>query len=162
MKLKWSALSLLSLMLLLIACNNSPVVEDTISNVQTQIEPIALPPATIHETLVDEQGAVSVAVTPLNLEEAGADTLTFEVVMDTHSVDLSMDLANLTTLTMDNGDEIMAVLWDAQAGGHHVSGILSFPAPVNDTTLLTGASQLTMTIHNVDAPERVFTWQLGK
>jgi hypothetical protein len=103
-----------------------------------------------------------VAVTPLNLEETDAETLAFEVVMNTHSVDLSMDLASLTTLKLDNGNEVTAVLWDAQPGGHHVSGILSFPASVNGTTLLAEASQLTLTIRDVDVSVRVFTWQLGK
>lgn len=162
MKLKLKTLSLLSLMLLLVACNNSPVVEDTVSDVQTQIEPITPQPATTHETLVDKQGAVSVAVTPLNLEEVGAETLAFEVAMNTHSVDLSMDLVNLTMLTVDNGNEVAAALWDAQPGGHHVSGILSFPASLNGTALLAEASQLTLTIRDVDVPNRVFTWHLGR
>jgi hypothetical protein len=160
-------LFLLSLTLLLAACNrDGPIIENTVLDVPAidgnQIEPIAVEEAANHETLVDEQGAVSVAVTPLNLEETDAETLAFEVVMNTHSVDLSMDLASLTTLKLDNGNEVTAVLWDAQPGGHHVSGILSFPASVNGTTLLAEASQLTLTIRDVDVSVRVFTWQLGK
>jgi hypothetical protein len=43
-------------------------------------------------TRLDEQGMVTVEVTPLNLGMPG-ETLVFEVSMNTHSVDLSMDLA---------------------------------------------------------------------
>lgn len=165
MKLRWMILSVLSLTLFLAACKSSPVIENTVSDIPAidgnQIEQIVPEAATNHEALVDEQGAVSVAVTPLNLEEVDAETLAFEVVMDTHSVDLSMDLASLTTLKLDNGNEVTATLWDAQPGGHHVSGVLLFPAFVGSSALLEGASQLSLTIREVDAPERVFTWQLG-
>lgn len=111
------------------------------------------------ETIVDEQGAVSVAVTPVNLSEDAA-TLDFEVSMNTHSVELDMDLAALATLTTDNGRTVIATLWDAMPGGHHVSGVLSFPAVVGETAVLEGAAQLTLTIRDVDAAERVFVWSL--
>jgi hypothetical protein len=108
---------------------------------------------------VDEQGAVSVAVTPVDLRES-APTLDFEVAMNTHSVDLSMDLAALARLTTDNGHSVTATLWDAVPGGHHVSGVLSFPATMEGAAVLAGASQLTVTIRGVDAPERTFVWSL--
>jgi hypothetical protein len=113
------------------------------------------------ETLVDEQGQISVAVTPLNLS-AATTTLDFEVVLDTHSVDLSMDLTTLATLTTDNGHQVTATLWDAPQGGHHVAGVLSFPATIDGISLLDHASRLTVTIGNVDAPERAFTWDLSE
>lgn len=116
-------------------------------------------PAAALETAVDEQGAVSVAVTPVDLS-VDAPTLDFEVAMNTHSVDLSMDLATLATLTTDNGRSVTATVWDAVPGGHHVSGVLSFPATVKETAVLAGASQLTLTIRDVDAPERTFVWSL--
>jgi hypothetical protein len=46
-------------------------------------------------------------------------------------------------------------------GGHHVGGTLSFPASVDGVSLLDGARVLTMTIRDVDIPERIFTWQLN-
>ena len=112
------------------------------------------------ETAVDEQGEVKVAVTPVNLAR-DASTLDFEVVLDTHSVDLSMDLASLATLTTDNGRSVLANRWDGMAGGHHVSGFLSFPASADGVALLEGAAQLTLTIRDVDAPARIFTWPLA-
>lgn len=111
------------------------------------------------ETLVDDQGAVSVAVTPLNADQDGA-TLDFEVAMNTHSVDLSMDLAQLAQLVTDTGREVQAVAWSGEAGGHHVSGVLSFPATGDGVPLLEGATTLTLTLENVDAPARTFTWRL--
>jgi len=108
---------------------------------------------------VDQRGSVVVEVTPLNLRDA-ADTLDFEVAMNTHSVDLSMDLSTLATLTTDTGVSVQATAWDAPGGGHHVSGKLRFPATKDGKSILDGASRLTLTILNVDAPSRAFEWQL--
>lgn len=109
----------------------------------------------------DGQGMVTVEVTPLNLDKA-ADTVTldFDVAMNTHSVDLSMDLAQLATLTTDTGVSVKAAKWEATPGGHHVSGKLIFPATQDGKGILEGATKLTLTIVNVDAPSRVFEWQL--
>ncbi len=111
------------------------------------------------EVQLDEQGFVEVAVTPLNLN-ASDGSLDFSVGLNTHSVDLSMDLASLATLEADNGLGVQAVSWEAPLGGHHVSGILSFPVTTDGTSLLEGASHLTLRIHDVDAAERTFTWSL--
>ena len=107
----------------------------------------------------DEQGAVTFEVTPLNLDSA-TDTLEFDVSMNTHSVDLSMDLAQLATLTTDAGVSLQAGKWDATPGGHHVEGKLIFPATQDGKSVLDGAGKLTLTIVNVDAPTRVFEWPL--
>ena len=107
----------------------------------------------------DAQGAVTVSVTPLNLS-APTDQLKFDVALETHSVDLSMDLATLSTLTTDTGLTIQATAWDAPRGGHHVQGKLIFPATQDGKSILEGTSKLTLTIINVDAPTRVFEWQL--
>ncbi len=107
----------------------------------------------------DSQGAVMVEVTPLNLQNP-SDQIEFEVAMNTHMVNLSMNLAALSTLTTDTGLSVPAASWEAPAGGHHVSGKLVFPATQNGKSVLEGASQLTLTILKVDAPARVFEWQL--
>ena len=110
-------------------------------------------------TRIDEQGAVVFEVTPLNLGTP-ADTLDFDVAMNTHSVDLSMDLAALSTLSTDNGVIVQASKWDAVPGGHHVEGTLIFPSAQDGTSILEGASQLALTIVDVDATSRVFEWEL--
>jgi hypothetical protein len=108
---------------------------------------------------LDQQGAVVVEVTPLDLGTP-ADTLEFNVAMNTHSVDLSMDLATLATLMTDTGVTVQATTWDAPRGGHHVSGKLIFPTTKDGKSILEGASKLTLTIINVDVPSRVFEWEL--
>jgi hypothetical protein len=108
---------------------------------------------------LDEQGAVVFQVTPLNLGTP-ADTLQFDVAMNTHSVDLSMDLAVLSTLSTDTGATVPASKWDAVPGGHHVSGTLIFPSAQGGKSILDGANKLTLTIVNVDTPARVFEWEL--
>ena len=109
---------------------------------------------------VDEQGAVTVEITPLNLNNAWK-SIDFQVDMNTHSVDLSMDLAALATLTTDTGQIVQASLWDASLGGHHVGGKLSFPGSAETGSVLEGAKKITLTLLNVDTPERVFVWERG-
>ncbi len=122
------------------------------------VEPVAGEGGFPTATLTDEQGAVSVTVTQLNLNGPG-DTLDFAVAMDTHSVELDMDLTQTATLTTDTGLALSPSRWDAPSGGHHVSGTLSFAALADGAAVLDGATQLTLTLRNVDAPERVFTWE---
>lgn len=159
MNLKLWPIMILLLGVLLAACRDEPAVAPPVVSAEESNagETAVQPPGAAYKTLADEQGAVSVAVTPMNLN-AGESLLDFEVAMDTHSVDLSMDLAALATLTANNGRSVTAAAWDAVPGGHHVSGVLSFPAMVDGTAVLDGASSLTLTIRNVDAPERVFIW----
>jgi len=111
-------------------------------------------------TVINQQGAVTVEVTPLNLNSPTED-LEFDVVLNTHSVDLSMDLTTLATLTTDTGVTVQATTWDAPRGGHHVEGRLIFPASKDDKPILEGATKLTLTIVDVDAPSRVFEWDLN-
>ncbi len=63
----------------------------------------------LQPAVTDNQGAVVVEITPLNLRNA-EQMLDFEVVLNTHSVDLSMDLAALATLQTDNGYMVQATL----------------------------------------------------
>jgi hypothetical protein len=110
-------------------------------------------------TRMDQQGMVVVELTPLNLGKAD-DTLIFEVSMNTHSVDLSMDLAQLSTLTTNTGVVIQAITWDAPLGGHHVSGKLTFPAKKGGVSIMDGVTNITLQIRNLDADLRTFEWQL--
>jgi hypothetical protein len=108
----------------------------------------------------DSQGAVTVEVTPLDLDKPG-NTLKFDVAMNTHMVNLSMDLLTLATLTTDTGLNIQPTLWDAPKGGHHVDGTLSFPTAKDGKSILDGAKQLTLTISGIDNATRTFTWNLS-
>ncbi len=117
------------------------------------------PPAGQDLARTDGQGAVEVEVTPNNLTNPG-ETLDFAVGLNTHSVNLNMDLATLATLKTDTELSVNASSWNGESGGHHVSGSLTFPAKVDGKSLLEGAKVLTLVIKNVDAPERTFSWNL--
>lgn len=106
---------------------------------------------------VDDQGAVTITVTPLGLPADGGP-LTFEVAMNTHSVELDMPLAELASLTTDNGLSLTAASWDGPSGGHHVAGTLAFALNQEQLGLLSTAGSVTLTIRDVDAPERRFRW----
>jgi hypothetical protein len=164
----------LFLMFILVACAPSPRTTELPISQPSPVSNIAPTPTddpTLLPTLfpnsngngeltrMDEQGAVVFEVTPLNLSTP-ADTLEFNVAMNTHSVDLSMDLAVLSTLSTDTGVSLQASKWDAIPGGHHVEGTLIFPSAQDGKSLLEGASKLTLTIVDVDAASRVFEWEL--
>ena len=145
---------LATLALLLAACSAAT---PTPAVTPTPDRPTAEPGGDV--TRIDQQGAVTVEITPLNLGSS-SDDIKFEVSLNTHSVDLSMDLASLSTLTTDTGITVQAIQWEAPSGGHHVSGQLIFPATKDGKSILEDASKLTLAILNVDAASRVFEWEL--
>lgn len=112
-------------------------------------------------TVVDKQGAVEVAVTLVESEWQDSGKLVFQVVMNTHSVDLSMDLAMLANLQSDNGLSLQAESWSG-GGGHHVVGYLDFGIPDQEVIqAMEAAGRWSLTLREIDAPERVFAWYLG-
>lgn len=110
-------------------------------------------------TRMDDQGGIIFEVTPLNLDQ-NVESFEFNIILTTHSIDLSMDLAATATLATDTGVIVKSTLWDAPRGGHHVEGKLIFPATVNGRSVLDGAAKLTLTVTDVYAPVRVFEWEL--
>jgi hypothetical protein len=109
------------------------------------------------ETKLDDQGAVVVEITPLHLNMRN-NTLYFGVALNTHSVDLSMDLAKLASMVIDFNEEIEAEFWDGPSGGHHVSGTLIFSLTESEMAELLKSNDLELTLFNVDAAERIFYW----
>ena len=104
-------------------------------------------------TRTHEANGVSVEIVPLNLYDAVAETVEFEIIFTTHSVDLNYDFAALATLRSDAGVEVAALKWDGPMGGHHVYGVLSFPA------LQARGQTITLTLRDIAAaPERSFVW----
>lgn len=150
--------AILTLPIFLAACSAA----STPPPIDSQLDPVSTEsatPANDSATRMDEQGAIIFEITPLNLD-APTDTVEFGVVLTTHSIDLSMDLATLSTLTTDTGISVVSTLWDAPLGGHHVEGKLIFPSTKDGKSILEGATKLTLTIINVDAPTRIFEWEL--
>ncbi len=110
---------------------------------------------------LDDQGAVEVVVRPRNLLSAAGGLIEFDIYMNTHSVDLSMDLAALSTLETDLGLYVAAGWWSG-GSGHHVQGVLTFPERDEaGRTILEGARTVTLRIEGVDAPVREFYWEVS-
>jgi len=137
----------LAFVLTLAACSAAAAPEPTLPALPSLL-PSTPEPVTVStgvslptETVSDSQGAVIVDITPKNFT---AETLDFDVSLNTHSVDLSMDLAAMAILTTDTGITVPASLWDAPRGGHHVAGTLQFPASVDGKSVLEGAKQITI------------------
>jgi hypothetical protein len=126
------------------------------SQVQSEVAQ-AQPVAASFETQSNDEQAVTVEVTPLNLAEGGT-TLKFEVAFNTHSVDLGFDPAALSVLRDAQGLEYPATTWEGDpAGGHHRSGTLHFELPQVPT------DAVEVIIRDVaGVPERVFRWDLVK
>lgn len=86
--------------------------------------------------------------------------LVFEVVMDTHSVNLDQyNLKDLTVLRFGIGPEARAAAWESPSGGHHVEGTLTFSD--SQPLIAADASYLELVIRNLaGVAERVFRWEL--
>lgn len=109
-----------------------------------------------YQSQTDEQGQATVEVTPVELSK-DAPVWKFNVVMDTHSVELDADMAKASVLVDEAGLKYPALSWEgAEAGGHHREGTLSF-APIYPTP-----KSVEVLIQNVgDAANRSFKWQLN-
>lgn len=97
-------------------------------------------------------GVVSVEVTPISIEPG--EKVTFDLVMNNHSVDLGYDYTQIATLTDDHGNTYKPEEWTGNSGGHHVSGQLIFPALINEQ------KQLTLTLDGIDDQTDEFSWEL--
>jgi len=125
--------------------------------------PTAVAPAVSSENIArtDSQASVEFVITPLNLASP-TDTLDFDVSMNTHSADLSWDLAAQSVLATDTGLVVPGQGWPV-GSGHHYEGTLSFPAKTADgKSLLDGAKMLKLTIKDAGTAERVFEWELSQ
>lgn len=170
-RLRMTALVVLALILsvVLTACGSSNTVATTGSTgsqtagsaavAQSQPETTKAPQAAAL-TQTNNEGEVTVEVT----WQGASAGLVFEVVMDTHSVDLDgYDLMTLAVLRTDQGQEVKPSGWDAPKGGHHRRGTLAFPDKAADGSPLIGPNTRTIELVIRDVagvPERVFKWTL--
>ena len=109
------------------------------------------------ESQVNEEGMVSIEITPINLLEQGA-TWDFNVDLETHSVDLSQDLMEVSVLVDGQGNEYVPLAWEgSEPGGHHREGVLKF------ASLLEEELQVDLRLRTIgDVSERVFVWEFLK
>ncbi|MCK6427610.1 MAG: hypothetical protein L6Q72_00770 [Burkholderiaceae bacterium] len=109
--------------------------------------------ATAPATQTSRGGGVTVSVTPKDLA-AGARRWDFEIVFDTHTVDLNHDVVKSAALIDAAGGRHAPLAWEGDPpGGHHRKGVLSFRP-------LGAVDEITLRIRDVGMPERVFRWSL--
>lgn len=102
----------------------------------------------------NSEGSVTVAVTPRDLSEE-SKIWTFEIVLDTHSVELNYNLSELSEIIDEKGNVYKPFSWQGASGGHHVSGILTFEA-TNPPP-----SSIVLFVREVGGvSERKFKWEL--
>ena len=99
-------------------------------------------------------GGVTAKVTYLNPE--GPEGPRFQVVLDTHSVDLdAFDLKNVSVLRDDAGKDYQPTQMENKGGGHHREVTLAFPKSAS------GAKRLELVIKEIaGVKERSFRWEL--
>ncbi len=107
---------------------------------------------TVYQSQTNEKGAIVVEATPLSLTRR--DNTSFTITFTTHSGNPVYDIATTSKLTDDKGNTYKALSWTGGKGGHHVSGILTFP-PISKE-----AKFVTLTIPQIDNFDRVFSWDL--
>ncbi len=151
---------------LLGACSAGPVGIGSGSSATTAVPTTAVqtsagPAGADSLTQTSEGGQVTIAAT----WEGEAAGPVFDVALNTHSVDLDgIDLAQSADLRADNGVEVKPAAWEAPKGGHHRSGVLTFPTTTPDGKPLIAKDTrvLMLTIRGVaGVPERVFRWELS-
>jgi len=104
---------------------------------------------------IDEQEAVTVTVTPLDLS-IDSKEWKFDVVMNTHSVELDQDIVEATILVDNPGEEYKPLRWEgAGPGGHHREGTLVF-APIKPYP-----QHLNLFIKDISGVKRSFAWILN-
>ncbi len=97
---------------------------------------------------------VKIIVTPKTL--AVGEKPSFNIVFETHSVDLAFDVTQINSLVDQKGRVFDQSIWEGTApGGHHYNGILTFNEVLSKTEFVK------LIIRNVsDIPERIFRWEL--
>ena len=105
------------------------------------------------ESKIDDQASVTVTVTPTLLGEK-SEVWKFDVVMDTHSVELDQDMTKVAILIDEQGKEYKAQSWDGSIGDHHREGVLTF-GKITPTPKF-----VELKISDIGGVIRTFSWQL--
>lgn len=115
------------------------------------------------QTQTVQAGAVEIKVTATNLQDTNADTIDFAIELNSHSVELDLDLAETARLLVGD-NEMTSTAWEtASPKGHHVTGVLRF-ARTTETggTSLDEATEISLVISGLPGDvERAFTWEVN-
>lgn len=107
------------------------------------------------EAKTDEQANVTVVVTPTDLS-IDSKEWKFDVVMNTHSVELDQDMAQATILIDNPGEEYKPLRWEGTGpGGHHREGTLVF------ASIKPYPQHLSLIIRGIGDKDRSFAWILN-
>lgn len=101
----------------------------------------------------NSEGTVTVEVTPVNVTQ-GYGQWRFDIVLNTHSVELDQDMTKIAFLKDDKGNIFQPTNWEgAPPGGHHREGILVF------NSISPKTSSIQLIIQDIgEIPERKFNW----
>lgn len=113
--------------------------------------------AWIGATRISEAGQVTIKATWQETSPAPA----FQIVMDTHAVDLDgYDLTTLALMRTADGKTVQPTSWNAPQGGHHRTGTLIFPATIDGSAVIgPDTRSIELIIRHVGGvPERTLTW----
>lgn len=100
------------------------------------------------------QNNITFNVTPIDF--SFDSPLKFEINIDTHSESLDFDLTRISILEDDQGNKYQPLNWDGSpSGGHHRSGIITFPEINNKVKNIKLVIQ-----DNLGDPSRIFEWKL--
>lgn len=101
---------------------------------------------------INNEGGLSVEVRPIDFSFGGRSQ--FEVFLNTHQGDLDFDLNEKAFLIDEKDNQYLPLEWQGGRGGHHISGVLVFPAVAE-------AKKIKLIISDVyNIKEREFLWDL--
>lgn len=112
---------------------------------------------------LDGQGEVNVAVDLLNLSKDIENYLVFEIVLNTHSVNLdNIELGRLSSVKNSDGLTVnKEITWEKKGGsGHHIYGFLKVPKKYGDKKIAGESTEyIQLEIKGLTGEEtRKFTW----
>ncbi|KKQ45277.1 MAG: hypothetical protein US63_C0019G0008 [Candidatus Moranbacteria bacterium GW2011_GWC2_37_8] len=108
------------------------------------------------QTQENNEGLIKIKVVPkssLNQEES---QWKFEVILDSHALEIMNDMSKDSVLVDDKGNVYRSITWEGDApGGHHREGILVFDS------IAPKPNSITLQIKNVgDVENRDFSWKI--
>ena len=113
------------------------------------------------ETKENSAGNVTISVTPLRL--TSGFPASFDVVFETHSVELTFDIEQIAKLSDETGATYVPHWEGSPPGGHHRSGTLRFTPDLSAQAGLKKETAITLTMKDIaDVPSRTFSWEVKK
>lgn len=105
----------------------------------------------------DDQGAVKVSATYLMPKAEEGNNVSFQITLDTHSVNLGeYDLEKISFIQFDEKEPVAGGVWASTGSGHHFKGIITFNRQIPP-----GTQKIRLLIRGIDnVKERVLEWLL--